>query len=195
MAEEKDPESTEAIVAELHKKIKEAFEVFDHESNNTVDVRFFPATARSLLPASSPFSGALTGASGLSGPCLLPSLLLLSQVEEEEPTGYIRFEKFIPVMTTVLLEKRYRPIAEDVLLRAFEVLDPTKRGFLTKDELVKYMTEEGVLFPWRLPLELELHGEPFSQEEMEEMLSAAIDPESNTINYRDYITMMVIDEN
>ncbi|XP_063128231.1 dynein regulatory complex protein 8 isoform X30 [Rattus norvegicus] len=42
------------------------------------------------------------------------------QVEEEEPTGYIRFEKFIPVMTTVLLEKRYRPIAEDVLLRAFE---------------------------------------------------------------------------
>ncbi|XP_063128227.1 dynein regulatory complex protein 8 isoform X21 [Rattus norvegicus] len=101
MAEEKDPESTEAIVAELHKKIKEAFEVFDHESNNTVDV------------------------------------------EEEEPTGYIRFEKFIPVMTTVLLEKRYRPIAEDVLLRAFEVLDPTKRGFLTKDELVKYMTEEG----------------------------------------------------
>lgn len=30
----------EAIVAELHKKIKEAFEVFDHESNNTVDVRF-----------------------------------------------------------------------------------------------------------------------------------------------------------
>lgn len=38
-------------------------------------------------------------------------------------------------------------------------------------------------------------GEPFSQEEMEEMLSAAIDPESNAINYRDYIAMMVIDEN
>lgn len=30
----------EIIVAEFHKKIKEAFEVFDHESNNTVDVRF-----------------------------------------------------------------------------------------------------------------------------------------------------------
>ncbi|KAH0510916.1 Desumoylating isopeptidase 2 [Microtus ochrogaster] len=61
-----------------------------------------------------------------------------------------------------------------------EVLDPAKRGILTKEELVKYMTEE---------------GEPFSQEEMEEMLSAAIDPESNSINYKDYITMMVIDEN
>ncbi|KAK7815305.1 hypothetical protein U0070_019149 [Myodes glareolus] len=81
------------------------------------------------------------------------------KVEEEEPTGYIRYEKFLPVMTRVLLERKYRPIAEDVLLRAFEV------------------------------------GEPFSQEEMEEMISAAIDPESNSINYRDYITMMVIDEN
>lgn len=30
----------EAALAEFHKKIKEAFEVFDHESNNTVDVRF-----------------------------------------------------------------------------------------------------------------------------------------------------------
>ncbi|XP_032770729.1 dynein regulatory complex protein 8 isoform X1 [Rattus rattus] len=164
MAEEKDPESTEAIVAELNKKIKEAFEVFDHESNNTVDVREIGTIIRSL--GCSPTEGELHD--------------FIAEVEEEEPTGYIRLEKFIPVMTRVLLEKRYRPIAEDVLLRAFEVLDPTKRGFLTKDELVKYMTEE---------------GEPFSQEEMEEMLSAAIDPESNTINYRDYITVMVIDEN
>uniref|UniRef100_A0A8D1UB72 EF-hand calcium binding domain 2 n=1 Tax=Sus scrofa TaxID=9823 RepID=A0A8D1UB72_PIG len=105
---------------------------------------------------------------------------LIAEVEEEEPTGYIRYEKFLPVMTEVLLERRYRPIPEDILLRAFEVLDPAKRGFLTKEELIKYMTEE---------------GEPFSQEEMEEMLSAAIDPESNAIHYKDYITMMVIDDN
>ncbi|XP_032245150.1 dynein regulatory complex protein 8 isoform X6 [Halichoerus grypus] len=100
MADDKEREGTEIAVAEYHKKIKEAFEVFDHEANNTVDV------------------------------------------EEEEPTGYIRFEKFLPVMTEVLLERRYRPSPEDTLLRAFEVLDPSKRGFLTKEELIKYMTEE-----------------------------------------------------
>ncbi|XP_055003518.1 dynein regulatory complex protein 8 isoform X1 [Sorex araneus] len=100
-------------------------------------------------------------------------------VEEEEPTGYIRYEKFLPVMIKVLQEKRYRPIPEDVLLQAFEVLDPEKRGYLSKDELIKYMTEE---------------GEPFSQEEMEEMLSAAIDPVANVIYYKDYVTMMVLDE-
>nr|XP_009684925.1 PREDICTED: EF-hand calcium-binding domain-containing protein 2 isoform X3 [Struthio camelus australis] len=123
-------------VAEIEKKIIEAFEVFDHECNETVDVRF---------------------------------------VEEEEPTGYVHLEKFLPVMKKVLLDKRYRPIPEDVLLRAFEALDENKRGYLTKEELVKYMTEE---------------GEPFTQEEMEAMLSAALDPETNTVRYKDYITLI-----
>ncbi|XP_075851649.1 dynein regulatory complex protein 8 isoform X1 [Microcebus murinus] len=161
MADDRDRE--EAVVAELHKKIKDAFEVFDHESNNTVDVREIGTIMRSL--GCCPSEGELHD--------------LIAEVEDEEPTGYIRFEKFLPVMTEILLQRRYRPVPEDILLRAFEVLDSTKRGFLTKEELVKYMTEE---------------GEPFSQEEMEEMLSAAIDPDSNSIHYRDYITMMVIDE-
>ncbi|XP_051003938.1 dynein regulatory complex protein 8 [Acomys russatus] len=164
MAEEKDREGTEATAIELHKKIKDAFEVFDHEGNNTVDVREIGTIIRSL--GCCPTEGELHD--------------FIAEVEEEEPTGYIRYEKFLPVMTKVLLERRFRPIAEDILLQAFEVLDPAKRGILTKEELVKYMTEE---------------GEPFSQEEMEEMLSAAIDPESNAINYRDYISMMVVDEN
>ncbi|XP_051676774.1 dynein regulatory complex protein 8 isoform X3 [Oryctolagus cuniculus] len=150
-------------VAELQKKIKEAFEVFDRESNNTVDVREIGTIVRSL--GCCPSEGELHD--------------LIAEVEEEEPTGYIRYEKFLPVMTKVLLEKRYRPIPEDVLLRAFEALDPAKRGFLTKEELIKYMTEE---------------GEPFSQEEMEEMLAATIDPETNAIHYKDYITTMMIDD-
>ncbi|XP_075387449.1 dynein regulatory complex protein 8 isoform X2 [Tenrec ecaudatus] len=129
MAEDKDWESAETAVTEFHKRIKEAFEVFDHESNNTVDVREIGTIIRSL--GCCPSEGELHD--------------LIADVEEEEPTGYIRLEKFLPVMTEVLLERRYRPIPEDILLRAFEVLDPAKRGFLTKEELVKYMTEEGVL--------------------------------------------------
>ena len=30
----------------------------------------------------------------------------MRQVEEEEPTGYIRYEKFEPVMMKILLERR-----------------------------------------------------------------------------------------
>ncbi|NXV85203.1 DRC8 protein, partial [Calonectris borealis] len=67
---------------------------------------------------------------------------LLAKVEEEEPTGYIHLEKFLPVMTKVLLDRSYQPIPEDVLLHAFEALDENKRGYITKEELVKYLTEE-----------------------------------------------------
>ncbi|XP_051849414.1 dynein regulatory complex protein 8 isoform X1 [Antechinus flavipes] len=153
-----------AGLLELQKKIKEAFEVFDHEANDTVDVREIGTIIRSL--GCCPSEGELHD--------------LIAEVEEEEPTGYIRLEKFLPMMVKVLSERRYRPIPEDLLLQAFEVLDSAKEGFLTKEELVKYMTEE---------------GEPFTEEEMEEMLSAALDPETNTIQYRDYLAMMVIDEN
>lgn len=39
-----------------------------------------------------------------------------------------------------------------------------------------------------------LSGEPFTQEEMEDMLSTALDPETNTVRYRDYISMLIVDE-
>ncbi|XP_063147508.1 dynein regulatory complex protein 8 [Candoia aspera] len=153
-----------SAVVEIQKKITEAFEVFDHECNKTVDVREIGTIVRSL--GCCPNEGDLHD--------------MLAEVEEEEPTGFIHLEKFLPMMTRVLMERRYRPIPEDVLLRAFEVLDQNKSGHLTKDDLIKYMTEE---------------GEPFTQEEMEEMLSAAVDPETNTVRYKDYISMMVVDEN
>ncbi|KAM4770968.1 dynein regulatory complex protein 8 [Rhinophrynus dorsalis] len=155
--------SEEALVTDLQKRITEAFEVFDHESNKTVDVREIGTIIRSL--GCCPTEGELHD--------------MLAEVEEEEPTGYIRFQKFLPMMTKVLLERRYRPIPEDVILRAFEVLDEKKKGYLTKDELVKYMSEE---------------GEPFTQEEMEEMISAAVDPDKNIVTYKEYAAMMTVDD-
>ena len=32
---------------------------------------------------------------------------MIQEVEEEEPTGFIRFEKFQPMMARVLMERRY----------------------------------------------------------------------------------------
>ncbi|CAI9579243.1 unnamed protein product [Staurois parvus] len=103
---------------------------------------------------------------------------MLAEVEEEEPTGFIRFEKFLPMMTKVLLERRYGIFILCFILGYFPVLDEKKKGFITKEELIKYMTEE---------------GEPFTQEEMEEMISAAVDPDKNIVPYKDYVSMMVVD--
>ncbi|PKK33420.1 EF-hand calcium binding domain 2 [Columba livia] len=152
----------DGAVAEIEKKIIEAFEVFDQGGDKTVSIRDIGSIVRSL--------GCFPTEAELHE--------LLANIEKEEPTGYIHLEKFLPVMTKVLLDRSYRPIPEDVLLHAFEALDENKCGYITKEELVKYMTGE---------------GEPFTEEEMEDMLSTALDPETNTLHYRDYILKLIVE--
>ncbi|CAH3178304.1 unnamed protein product [Porites lobata] len=156
-------ESSDSSAAELQKTIADAFDIFDHESNKTVDVREVGTIVRSLKCC--PTEGELHD--------------ILAEVEEEEPTGYIRFEKFEPAMLKILLERRYKPAPEDQIMKAFEVLDQENKGYLTTEELTKYMSEE---------------GEPFTQEEMEEMLSAAVDPDKGIVFYKDFVSMMVVED-
>jgi len=156
-------DNADSLLADIQKKITDAFDIFDHESNKTVDVREVGTIIRSLncCPSEAELHD------------------MLAEIEEEEPTGYIRFEKFLPMMTKVLMERRYKPSPEDQILKAFQVLDTDMKGYLTVEELTKYMTEE---------------GEPFAQEEMEEMISAAVDPEKKTVLYKDYASVMAVEE-
>ncbi|KAK6181109.1 hypothetical protein SNE40_009040 [Patella caerulea] len=156
-------ENADSLFNEIQRKITEAFDIFDHESNKTVDVREIGTIVRSL--GCCPTEGELQD--------------MLHEIEEEENTGYIRFEKFLPMMTKILMERRYKPSPEDILLKAFQVLDVEMKGYLTREELEKYMTEE---------------GEPFTQDELEEMLSSAIDPDKGTILYKDYVSELTVDE-
>ncbi|XP_072545022.1 dynein regulatory complex protein 8 [Salminus brasiliensis] len=161
MAEERAP--ARVMVSEVQRRISAAFDVFDHEQNHTVDIREIGTIIRSL--------GRFPNEAELHD--------VIAEVEEEEPTGFIRFEKFLPTMTRILMENRFRPVPEDLLLQAFEVLDQQKKGHLDPEELTRYLTQE---------------GEPFTQEEVEEMLSAAVDPDKNVIFYRDFVSLMTVDE-
>ncbi|NWS70139.1 DRC8 protein, partial [Crotophaga sulcirostris] len=67
---------------------------------------------------------------------------VITKVEEESSTGHINLEKFLPVMTKIILSKRFCPIPEDVLLHAFKALDQNKCEYIAKEDLVKYLTEE-----------------------------------------------------
>ncbi|XP_044216548.1 dynein regulatory complex protein 8 [Thunnus albacares] len=154
-------QSAEVTVSEVHKKIRAAFEAFDYESNNTVDVREIGTIIYSL--------GCFPSQADLHD--------FIAEVEEDH-TGYIHLDKFLPAMTKVLLDHKFTPIPEDILLQAFEVLDKEKKGYLKLEELAKYMT---------------LEGEPFTQEEMDEMLTALADNEKNQIHYRDLISQLTID--
>ncbi|XP_025024591.1 dynein regulatory complex protein 8 [Python bivittatus] len=88
--EEREGAAAESAIAEIQKKITDAFEVFDHECNKTVDVREIGTIIRSL--GCCPNEGDLHD--------------MLAEVEEEEPTGFIHLEKFLPMMTRVLMERR-----------------------------------------------------------------------------------------
>ncbi|XP_018587965.1 dynein regulatory complex protein 8 isoform X2 [Scleropages formosus] len=158
-----EEENKEAVISEIHRRIAEAFNVFDNESSKSVDVREVGTIIRSL--------GCFPSEAELHE--------MIAEVEEEEPTGYIRFEKFLPAMTKVLMERKFRPIPKDVLIQAFEVLDQEKKGYLEAEELKKYMTQE---------------GEPFSQDEVEEMLSAALDNKENVIFYKDLVSKMTFED-
>ncbi len=63
-----------------------------------------------------------------------------------------------------------------MLLKAFEVLDQDRKSHLTADELKKLMTDE---------------GEPFTAEELEEFLTAAVDEEKGVVPYREFVTTML----
>ena len=57
-----------------------------------------------------------------------------------------------------------------------QVLDHECKGHLTREDLAKYHVEE---------------GEPFSTEEIEEMMAAAVDPQKGVVYYRDYVQQLV----
>ena len=61
-------------------------------------------------------------------------------------------------------------------MKAFEVLDEDHVSYLTPNNLKRFLTEE---------------GEAFTLEEVEEMLTAAVDQEKGVIYYRDFVTLML----
>lgn len=64
-------------------------------------------------------------------------------MEEEDVAGYVRLEKFLPVMTATVMKKNYRPHSEEKIVKAFQTLDTEGKGYLTKDALKHYLTNEG----------------------------------------------------
>lgn len=158
-------ESQEAnqVIQEMEKRITDAFLVFDTSDNRQVDVRELGTVMRSL---------------GLC-PTEREVNELVSMTEDETSTGQVRLERLLPVLTKVMLEKKYRAQPETILMQAFETLDVDKKGYLLPEEISKYFKEE---------------GEPFCQEELEEFLSAAVDPAKGKIFYRDYVALLAVDE-
>ena len=90
---------------EVSKAIKEGFALFDRDGKGMCDVREIGTIVRHL---------------GIC-PTEIELRDMITEIEEEEPTGFIRFEKFERMMSRILLENQYPRDSEDKLLRAFRV--------------------------------------------------------------------------
>ncbi|XP_027871410.1 dynein regulatory complex protein 8 [Xiphophorus couchianus] len=160
MAEDKESAENENILA-IHRKITAAFEPFDYESKNTVDVREIGTIMYSLdcFPTQADIRE------------------FIAEVEENS-SGTVHLDRFMPAMTKVLLENKFPPIPRSKIFQAFKVLDKEQRGFVEPEELTKFMMEE---------------GEPFTQEEMDEMLTAHTNRKENVIYYDKLINKLTAD--
>lgn len=69
------------------------------------------------------------------------------------------------------------PAAPEKLLEAFQVLDPEGKGYVTKDFMTRIMLEE---------------GEPFTNEELEEMMAVAVDSSTHVIPYEYYLNQLMV---
>ncbi|RZC42030.1 EF-hand calcium-binding domain-containing protein 2 [Asbolus verrucosus] len=145
---------------DLERRIADAFEVFDHAGNKTVDVREIATIVRAL------------------GCCPTEAEIqeILMAVENPESPGSVHLSNFLPYMCQIVTEHKYQPASPAQLLEAFQILDSDKRGFLTKEHISTLMTQD---------------GEPFTQDELDEMLEIAIDPHTQTVPYEYYINQLM----
>lgn len=105
-----------------------------------------------------------------------PTKSQIKRIQQEMGQDYVTYDKFETVLLKILITNTYGDEMmtrddEDTILRAFEVLDPEKNGYIETDKLVAL---------------LEQYSEGFDAEEIKEFIHAAEDPESHVVRYEDF---------
>ena len=159
MADDRDQEAVRK--REINKAIKDAFTLFDKDGKGNCDVREIGTIVRHL---------------GIC-PTEIELRDMITEVEEEEPTGFIRFERFERMLSRILMENQYPRDSEEKMLRAFRTLDPNNNGYVESEKLRTLLTT---------------HGERFSQEEIDDFLHFAADQETGLVHYEDYVMSVCV---
>eukprot|EP00003_Mantamonas_plastica_P017621 TRINITY_DN2915_c0_g1_i1.p1 TRINITY_DN2915_c0_g1~~TRINITY_DN2915_c0_g1_i1.p1 ORF type:complete len:176 (-),score=74.45 TRINITY_DN2915_c0_g1_i1:926-1432(-) len=140
--------------------LRETFDVFDHDRNGTCDVREIGTIVRALDKT----------------PSETEIARIISECEDDESSGFIRYEKFEQVMLPIMMDDdEMKKDSEERILQAFKVLDEENKGYLTKEELTTLLTTQ---------------GEVFSISVIQEMLSSCLDSEKQVCHYEDYAAVL-----
>ncbi|XP_070521241.1 dynein regulatory complex protein 8 isoform X2 [Cardiocondyla obscurior] len=100
------------------------------------------------------------------------------QVEVEDvENNCVPINRFVEYMTKAINERKFKPAEPEELLKAFQLLDPENRGYIMKEDLEKSIMEV---------------GEPFTKEEVADMMAVACNPETGKINYEHYTNLLIV---
>ncbi len=104
---------------------------------------------------------------------------IIDKVADDEPSDYIKYEKFEPYMLQVLMTNEFEPASAERLLDAFKILDPQGLGYVRKDVMHQLLTTRGIPFRFK------------EHEDFKIFAVSAKDPDK--IYYEDYVARLIED--
>mmetsp|Transcript_9602 Transcript_9602/g.8583 ORF Transcript_9602/g.8583 Transcript_9602/m.8583 type:complete len:165 (-) Transcript_9602:28-522(-) len=141
-------------------KIREMFDLFDKDKTDSIVQEEIGTVMRAL--GVFPSERALV-------------LEILPDMQDDEPTGFVSYEKFKKKMLTILATNEWEPDSSDILLQAFRTIDEENKGYITSDVIEELLTSRGT---------------PLRNIELESFLSIAKDPETGFVYYEDYVSLL-----
>ena len=103
-------------------------------------------------------------------------LEILPEMQDDEPTGFVSYQKFEKKMLQILATKECDADSGDILLQAFRTIDSENTGFISAELMEELLTTKGT---------------PFRPKELEAFLMVAKDPETGNIYYEDYVALLM----
>lgn len=149
------------IKTEFDRKIAQAFLIFDHDNLKMVDSRDIGTILR--------FIGCVPSEKEVAS--------IVEETEIPDTPGNVHLSKFLPFVRELIFDHKMKPLPAEDLLKAFKILDPKNKGFITKEDFINLMTED---------------DSEITPKELDEMLKSAVDPATNTVPYEVYINQLMV---
>jgi calmodulin len=152
---------TQEWIEQTEAKIREAFDLFDKDRADAIIQEEVGTVMRAL--GVYPTERALV-------------LEILPEVQDDEPTGFVSYQKFEKKMLQLLATKEFDPDSGDMLLQAFRTIDTENTGFISAELLEELLSTRGT---------------PFRPKELDAFMLVAKDAESGNVFYEDYVALLM----
>lgn len=152
---------TQEWIEQTEAKIREAFDLFDKDRADAIIQEEVGTVMRAL------------GAYPTERQLVLE---ILPQVQDDEPTGFVSYQKFEKKMLQILATKECDPDSGDLLLQAFRTIDTDNTGYISAELLEELLSTRGTAF---------------RPKELEAFMLVAKDPETGNVYYEDYVALLM----